>query len=165
MRTFARQLASLALISACFLASNAQGRPEFLEEWRESYPDSKSGDRQCQVCHANENGFEPWNTYGFEIRSNFIELYSSSDIKAAIASVENNNSDNDPRSLSNLEEIQQGLDPGWTSGPTNSLIFKNGDAFLNQLPPSFDRPVDTLLESSLCFPVTSTNIKIVLICL
>ncbi len=135
-------------------------REEILDTWKTLYPASSSGERRCQLCHAQAAGGEPWNAYGYEIRFNFINIYASSDIVSAIRDTEPNNSDSDPNNLSNLEEINLNLDPGWAPGPVNVHIFKNGDVLRNQLPPFAERDINTW-----CFPIVASNGAVMVICL
>ncbi len=135
--------------------------PSFLESWRNLYPNSSSGERNCQLCHVQESGDEPWNSYGFEIRDAYLTLFGSTDIDAAIEFVEDSDSDRDPQSLSNLQEIELGLDPGWAPGPINIWIYKNGDAIGGKLPPFAE--LSTTEET--CFPIIAKNRAVTLVCL
>ncbi len=117
---------TIALLVAC---DTTFASPQFLAEWKNIYPSSVSSQRNCQLCHANAEGGEPWNPYGFEIRDIYLEQFGSTQISLAIRSVEQNNSDNDPQGRSNIEEIKAGSDPGWAIEPINRWIFKNGDTF------------------------------------
>ena len=124
-----------------------------------------SADRGCQLCHVNLDGGEPWNLYGFEIRDNYIELFASNDIKGAIESIESNDSDSDPQGRSNLEEIQLNPDPGWSPGPTNTWIYKDGLAIEAQFPP-FSEP--SLLNDGgdeLCLPIITHAARVPVVCL
>ncbi len=149
---------TIALLVAC---NTTFASPQFLAEWKNIYPFSLSSQRNCQLCHANAEGGEPWNPYGFEIRDIYLEQFGSTQISLAIRSVEQNNSDNDPQGRSNIEEINAGSDPGWAIEPINRWIFKNGDVFTNK-PSPFSAPASS---EELCLLLTHSNGNASFICL
>lgn len=122
-------------------ASAAHGFPGFLADWRDVYPDSRSDDINCQLCHQSVEGDEPWNAYGFAVR--FYYLQNGNDQIAAFHSVESMDSDGDGRT--NLEEINDDDQPGWKPGPVNTVFFENS-ILTNQLPPAALDPIPGPLE-------------------
>lgn len=127
-------------------------RGDFLEAWKVRYPESISSRRNCQLCHARSGGGDGWNNYGFDVRNEFIQI-SRADINLAFENSEQFNSDNDSDNLSNLVEIQQGLDPGWRKGVVNFVFYKDDTFDESVLPPFAD--VDTIddVEDEFCLPV------------
>lgn len=162
------QLKTRVIIFAILIGFSQQAlaqRP-FLERWESIYPESTSSQRECQLCHQNEDGGDGWNTYGITIRVALIDLFGRIDIDAAIRFVENENADNDKMGLSNLSEIMQGLDPGWRAGNVNTIDFKNGDFLLNQPPPFSDVDGNTNeVSEDFCFAIKNQSNRISLICI
>ena len=131
-------------------ATAAHSHPGFLVDWRDTYPDSRSDEINCQLCHQSVDGGQPWNAYGFELR---FYLQNGNDQFEAFALAENSNSDNDPAGLSNLDEINADAtkpiwerQPGWEPGPVNT-IFYSTFTVNNQLPPEAVDPFPDPLES------------------
>jgi hypothetical protein len=65
---------SVALVPALLLllvsATPAGAFPQTLNAWQARYAPSPSGaNAACQLCHVNANGGDPWNGYGWDIRS------------------------------------------------------------------------------------------------
>jgi len=112
------------LLSLLITCETAFARQSFLEEWRSIYPNSSSSRRECQLCHANSSGGQPWNGYGFDIRTRYIEI-DRTDMRQAIIDIQELDSDTDQSNLSNLEEIRQSFDPGWRSPGLNFIIFSD----------------------------------------
>ena len=127
---------------------------DFRDAWRVAYPDSNSdeitsGDG-CQLCHQNPSGNEPWNQYGWAVRT--VYRTNGFDIDEAIELAESSNHDGDPLSVSSLDEINNDFQPGWTLGAVNSVFMENGTEIINQSPPStptttdIDFPNDEILD-------------------
>jgi len=130
---------SLWLLGAAFvgLAVSARAYPYYYNAWNSYYPNSLSDDnviaghgQACGVCHSNPQGGEGWNAYGWQLRQS-INL--GQDINSALASAESLDSDGDPAGSSNLDEISMHAQPGWTSGPNNTLHTSSG-SLPGQLP-------------------------------
>jgi len=150
------------VLSALILSSaDVNARQSFLDEWRTIYPDSSSSRRGCQLCHARSEGGQPWNGYGFDIRTRFIEI-NRFDIRTAIVDAQAINSDGDVNGMSNLQEIEQGFDPGWRAPGFNFILYAdmNFDQVLSPFNDTDNRDVD------FCFviPLVETN-KAVTVCL
>ena len=95
-------------------AQVAVARPSILAAWQSAYPASDSDLVNCQLCHQNTSGGNPWNAYGWNIRQGIQN--SGLAASAAIAAIEGNNSDASVVSASNnLEEISANTQPGWTA--------------------------------------------------
>ncbi|WP_370303364.1 hypothetical protein, partial [Pseudooceanicola sp.] len=117
----------------------AHGRSSILSDWQARYSSSQSeinaqgAGSQCQMCHFRSNGGEPWNAYGWALRE---EIIGSATNSAAFQAIEASNSDDDPSSSSNLTEILEDTQPGWTIGPNNLAYFKNGTIQADREAPS-----------------------------
>ena len=141
-----------------FQTGDAWAFPFILGEWQTEYPNSTSDDKaKCQLCHQSKNGGEPWNDYGWEIRSRYISNRTNANLLAAFRDAEAVNSDSDPTGSTNLTEIKANTLPGWTPGDVNTIHFENGTS-TDQSPPSELEP--TLLLDPLIIPnvVISPNL-------
>ncbi|MDA7687128.1 hypothetical protein N9177_00685 [bacterium] len=119
----------------------AVARPSILSAWQATYPSSDSDLVNCQLCHQNTSGGNPWNAYGWNIRQGIQN--SGLAASAAIAAVEAINSDASVVSASNnLEEISASTQPGWTAGAANTIYFKDGSTLTSQTAPSLATPLD-----------------------
>lgn len=130
-----RLLLTLFLAPLTFLQlGDACARPTILADWQARYPGSLTEDTvQCQLCHQNAGGKEPWNDYGWAVRVNVVDLGMSND--AAFTAVEGGNSDADPFSSTNVAEIEANTQPGWTPGPNNTIHYMDGTFTTGQVPP------------------------------
>lgn len=162
-----KKLICISLITSSLVVTfDAIARPDFLQAWERIYPESVSNRRQCQLCHYRKEGGDGWNRYGISIRRAFLDIYRGFDIESAIIEVEQGNADLDTKELSNLEEIEQGLDPGWVIGNNNDIVFNNFQMLLNQPPPFSDVDQQMLVvEERICFPIVTKTTKAVLLCL
>lgn len=118
----------------------AQARGTYYDAWNNIYPASQSDDnvingtgKSCQFCHEASSGGDGWNAYGWKVR---MGLNAGLTINNAIAAAEGDNSDFDPTASSNLTEITSNTQPGWTSGPNNTIYYKSGSTGTGQSPPS-----------------------------
>jgi hypothetical protein len=131
-------IATAGLLAALVVTSTASlsAFGSIQSAWQTRYPTSLSDDntavtgRTCYLCHAATNS--QFNTYGWQIKLG-IDAGLSPD--AAMAAVEMNNSDDDPNGFTNLDEIQDGTQPGWTDGPNNT-IWTDAGSTPGQLPPA-----------------------------
>lgn len=151
-----------ALFSVC---PQADARQDFLSAWKRIYPESASGKRECQLCHQRTEGGDGWNSYGITIRFALLDIFGGFDIDAAIVEVEQENADFDEQGLTNRQEIELGLDPGWVAGNNNDISFKNFQVLLNQPPPFSDVDGAVIGDEGLCFPVAVSSGALALICL
>ncbi|MCU7924493.1 MAG: hypothetical protein KZQ88_17525, partial [Candidatus Thiodiazotropha sp. (ex Dulcina madagascariensis)] len=117
-------LCGLASLAALVSTPPAQAFSSLLSSWTATYPGSSSGaNAGCRLCHASNN-FGQFNSYGWDLKQNGLDY----------AAIEGLNSDNDPTSSSNLEEINASTQPGWTPGANNAI---NGGSVTNTaLPPA-----------------------------
>jgi len=143
----------LSLALALSAATTASAESSYLSTWRSRYPNSKSDDNvingtgsSCQLCHAYASSGNGFNAYGWKIR----QLMSSMSLSAAIQASEPFDSDLDPTASVNLTEINADTQPGWTSGPNNTLYFKNGTTQSGINPP----PVQGNLDPPVCSVTT-----------
>ena len=150
-------------MALCF-AQQVHARQDFLTTWERIYPESTSSKRECQLCHQRQEGGDGWNSYGIAIRFALLDIFGGFDIDAAIVEIEQENADLDSQGLTNLEEIELGLDPGWVAGNNNEIVFKDFQVLLDQPPPFSDVDGAKVGDQGLCFPV-KTNTGTVLVCL
>jgi PKD repeat protein len=76
--------------------------------------------KSCALCHETSSGGGTWNAYGWAIRDRMNAGLSALD---AILAVEGQDSDGE--GSTNLEEMNGGAQPGWTSG-LNTIYAKSG---------------------------------------
>ena len=70
-----------AMLAVLFVETSPAGAYNTqLKDWQDKYgpgtaTDSSSGDTaQCQLCHRDTNGGDPWNAYGWDLReARFLE--------------------------------------------------------------------------------------------
>lgn len=101
-----------------------QARENFLDDWRDKYPESFSGDINCQLCHQSSFGGNPWNAYGWDIHLEYNQ--NGFDLAAAFEAVEAFDSDED--GTNNIDEITANEQPGWLLGNVNTAYNCIGDA-------------------------------------
>lgn len=154
------------LLVALLVNIDAYAVPTFLDSWRSFYPNSQSSDIDCQLCHQRTDGGDGWNSYGWLIRENYINFGRTS-IELAFEESEPINSDQDEKNLSNIEEIELSLFPGWVNTNTNMIIFSNFSVLTNQPPPFLEmEPGSEQPErDSFCFPLKVSSENFVVVCL
>ena len=145
--------------------SQAHARQDFLAAWKRIYPESASSERECQLCHQRIKGGDGWNSYGIAIRFALRDIFGGFDIDAAIVEIELENADLDSDGLTNLQEIELGLDPGWVVGNNNEIVFKDSQILLNQPAPFADVDGAMVSPEPLCLAIKPKNSKTVMICL
>ena len=122
--------AALAASGLAFLVATpktASAWPPVLAEWQTIYPSSNSDDNvaamhtgnACGLCHFNEFGGTGWNPYGWEIRKTAFADGDSFPYHNTILKVALRDSELNPKSWSNLVEINNDTQPGWTAGSVN----------------------------------------------
>jgi len=156
LRTSCVILASTALAVVFVGPTPAAAFNGILTDWQEFYnnpmsmPPSASGDNaECQLCHRDANGGQPFNAYGWA-------LLLALDDPAAACDMDDppdNNVDNFeafscvsmddsvsgvPGLYTYLDEIEASTQPGWTDGPFNTTYTTNADPVTNQPPPEED---------------------------
>ena len=129
-----------------FYATHAAAFPQTLNDWQARYGGaSASGDNaQCQLCHVEANGGDPWNGYGWNLRDSLADPGCDLNGDGAVSNqeaffcVELLNSDADGSGFDDAMEIGLGTQPGWTDGPFNTWYNRNGTTDSNQPPPTRD---------------------------
>jgi len=138
-------------VSLLFGATQAGAFPQTFNAWQDRYnPPSVSGDNaNCQLCHANANGGDPWNGYGWDLREALADTggcdLSGNGVvsnEEAFFCIEMDNSDNDGSGYDNATETGLNTQPGWTNGPNNNLFFRSGVVTAGNLPPDDIGQVD-----------------------
>jgi parallel beta-helix repeat protein len=122
----------------------ASAFPQGLNDWQARYGAiSASGDNaDCQLCHVNANGGDPWNGYGWDIGDALADLDCDINFDGDVSNdeaffcVEMDNSDGDGSGIDNWTETGLSTQPGWTEGPFNTFYFKSGLTTTNNLPPT-----------------------------
>lgn len=123
-----------AVALSLFCTSEAHAFPAKLQAWQQRYGAiSASGDRaSCQLCHGNENGGSPWNSYGWDLllaaENTDCDLDGNGSVSdgEALYCVELEDSDGDGGGADNITEIGLGSQPGWALGSTNDLYTRAG---------------------------------------
>jgi len=142
---------ALFILLALSTSLNASAVTSFLNEWRNMYPESTSGDINCQLCHINAEGGEPWNAYGSALEQHYNRDgvdFSTRTIQESFTFVEalNSDQDSDP-STTNLEEINTNQQPGWREGQVNPNFLREGLALGLSFPPLTVDPFTQKIES------------------
>jgi hypothetical protein len=114
------------------LCASAPANPQIRNEWLGTYPPESYNSGSCNLCHVFGSN-EPWNPYGWHIRTSLGKGLS---VAEAFAAAEDVDSDQDPTGSTNLDEIVAGAQPGWTEGPNNTYFFEDESTETNQ-PPAF----------------------------
>lgn len=134
-------------------------RPDILAAWRTFYPDSKSDDVNCRLCHANGGGGSPWNAYGWSIRQRVVDQgMALEDAFAAVAAL-----DADSNGKTNLQEITANVQPGWHSG-SNVVYAKDGTTqtvtapSIGRLDIALEDPITTTIVSTGSLPISLTTL-------
>lgn len=125
-------------------------RSDILGAWRAFYPDSKSDDVNCRLCHANGGGGSPWNAYGWSIRQRIVDQGMTLD--AAFAAVAALDADNNGKT--NLQEITANVQPGWHSG--SNVVYAKDGTTQTVTAPSIGR-LDIALEDPITTTIVSTG--------
>jgi len=135
---FAFSLGALLVVAAI----RAGAFPQTLNAWEARYDASSSGDTAaCQLCHANANGGDPWNGYGWDLRESLADPSCDLNGNGVISNdeaffcVELLNSDADGSGNDNVMEIGLSTQPGWTNDAFNTFYFRSGSVTANNLPP------------------------------
>jgi len=144
LRNHRAGLYSVIFTLAALHAAPAAAFTGMLADWKARYGAiSSSGDSaNCQLCHANTNGGDPWNGYGWDIREAKRDLACDVNGDASVSNaeaffcVETQNSDRDGSNYANGFEIGVNAQPGWTQGATNILYFRTGATVINQPAPT-----------------------------
>jgi PKD repeat protein len=115
LRTLSSALLTVGLLAA---VPPAQALNQFLKTWEDTYPDSKTDNASCSVCHGTAN--TNLNAYGKSLCDAFGGSLPA-DIVAGLRAIEEQDSDSDPTHSSNVVEIENNAQPGWTAGTSNQI--------------------------------------------
>lgn len=128
-------VAILALAGVLLIPAIALAQPTDQDDFETTYPSSTSTTLAgCQLCHGSTNKL--FNPYG---KAYFDSAYD-------FAAIESANSDVDPTGSTNIQEINAGTQPGWTSGPNNTIYNTDGTLnATNQNPPAGIGTLDPVL--------------------
>ncbi|MCE7982183.1 MAG: CHRD domain-containing protein [Caldilinea sp. CFX5] len=136
-----------------------EARPDILASWRAFYPQSKSDDVNCRLCHVNGGGGSPWNAYGWSLRQRIVDQGMT--IDQAFAAVEALDADNNGKT--NLQEITANVQPGWKSGP-NTAYASNGTTqtvtapAIGRLDIALDNPITPTIVSTGSLQIALTTV-------
>ena len=136
------------------LSSPLQAIEYFLDEWQHTYPNSSSNKLHCQLCHQQSVGGEPWNSYGWAIREQ-LKRTDSPSIRSLFILLEAADSDDD--GISNIDEINQDSQPGWTEAVTNTVYYRDNTFAYNVPPPTALNPFPENIET-IASPIKLTTI-------
>ena len=116
-------------------APNVYAWPNCGDNFEAAYPESTSGITDCQLCHSDAGGGSSWNAYGFDLLQNGAAGVGGSctalQFNAALAAVESLDSDSEGNS--NIDEINAGTQPGWTT--TGNLAYDQQGPIGDATPP------------------------------
>ncbi|MEM7168414.1 MAG: hypothetical protein AAF581_23405, partial [Planctomycetota bacterium] len=123
-----------AVFSALSTPQHAAATPNFFIEWRDTiYPQTQNdiGTTGCRLCHLNTSGGDGWNAYGWSLRERIRN--EGMTLAQAAAAVEG--LDADGNGTSNIDEINSDGQPGWASGNTNTIYFRDDTTLTDQPAP------------------------------
>jgi hypothetical protein len=123
IRTHALGWTLIALCAATLVVHPqlAEANQDILLGWQLRYPTSQSyGNAGCALCHESASAAQ-WNAYGNALNLLLFPTRTAAQIDAALAAVENNDSDGDPAGATNVQEIQANTQPGWRAGSNNNI--------------------------------------------
>ena len=133
-------MSNLKLTHVLFLALTAllglekvHARGQYIDFWEGLYPNSRSSETGCQLCHQSSGGGDGWNYYGWSIREAFSGSTSVSEefFRFRTRAIEDDSSIDQAtgEQVSNppsfLDEINAGAQAGWREGVNNIVRFRN----------------------------------------
>ncbi|MDH3622794.1 MAG: right-handed parallel beta-helix repeat-containing protein [Myxococcales bacterium] len=153
LRTWCLLVLGAALVVFLVGGPPASATPAIRNAWETFYgPIPIPGNADCQLCHGNTSVPE-WNGYGWDIfdatgdlacdGADGSPMNGTLSLDEVFACVETDDSDfpGDPTGSDNVTEINAGAQPGWTTGPNNT-IFTQVATILNQDPVQGLEPYD-----------------------
>lgn len=129
---------------------SVEAKPEILAAWRAYYPQSRSDDVNCRLCHVNAGGGSPWNAYGWSIRQRVVDQGLT--FEQAFAAVEALDADNNGKT--NLQEITAHVQPGWQTG--SNVVYASNATTQTVAAPAIGR-LDIALEDPITTTIVSTG--------
>ncbi len=118
---------------AALISSEASAFGAVLDQWRLFYPNSDAGNFECQLCHQDTSGGDPWNAYGWDLNQRITNPFDADQVILAFRQIEDE--DSDGNGISNLDEINDHFQPGWRDGNTNQTFSNVGNGQSNLTPP------------------------------
>ena len=144
-----KQVALAAVtLTTVFTSMHAAALPFILDEWRDRYPNLASDQAECQLCHQNVGGSAPWNSYGWELNERITNPFDRAQLDLAFRLLES--SDEDGNGISNLDEINDGFQPGWAEGDVNPV-------FSSSTPSDTIEPPSEIASNSIDHPAELSN--------
>ena len=124
-------LAPMLTTSLAMATNNIHGSWEVFYGFADANPVDDSltdaGSTDCQLCHRDSNGGQPWNAYGFELHLNGVD-FAAADLVDSDGDGDTNGEEIDYRDLDNYA-----AQPGWTSdmaaNPGNVECVDQGQSF------------------------------------
>jgi hypothetical protein len=99
--------------SRAMATNNIHGNWEVFYGFADANPVDDSltdaGSTECQLCHLDSNGGQPWNAYGFELHLNGVD-FAAADLVDSDGDGDTNGEEIDYRDLDDYA-----AQPGWTS--------------------------------------------------
>ena len=150
-------MSNLKLAYVLFLALTAllglekvYARGQYIDFWEGLYPNSRSSETGCQLCHQSSSGGDGWNYYGWSIREAFSGSTSVSEefFRFRTRAIEDDSSIDQAtgEQVSNppsfLDEINAGAQAGWREGVNNIVRFRNSTDPLSAPPDNLCGLVD-----------------------
>jgi len=127
-----------------------EARPDILASWRTFYPQSKSDDVNCRLCHVNAGGGSPWNAYGWSIHQRIVDQGMT--FEQAFVAVQALDADNNGKT--NLQEITANVQPGWRVG--TNIVYAADATTQTVTAPNIGR-LDMALENPITTTIVSTG--------
>jgi glucose/arabinose dehydrogenase len=131
-------LGTVLIATLMLSAQTVHARPEFLQQFQKTYPESLTSDASCATCHSDANGGPPWNAYGRDLKANGGNVGAGGDLVPALMAIQSLNSD--AIAGDNLAEISAGTQPGWcdplTAGCNNQTYNGDGSNAGAGIPPA-----------------------------
>jgi hypothetical protein len=149
-------------------AAQVSAFPQSLNAWEERYgAGSDSGaNAECQLCHVEVNGGDPWNGYGWDIRDALEDDDCDLNGNGVVSNDEafwcvellnsDGNTDGDGNPIDNVFEIGVSTQPGWTDGAANTFYFKSGLTSTGNPPPA-GIGANAYATPSWCAPATRSR--------
>ncbi|MDH3201895.1 MAG: hypothetical protein OEM15_13460 [Myxococcales bacterium] len=149
LRTFCLLVLGAALVVFFVTGDPANANTVIRNAWVDLYGLTPS-DADCQLCHRDSQA-PSWNGYGWDIRTAIGDLAcdgadgsapdGSVSLDEIFVCIEGLDSDMDPGSFSNINEIMMDTQPGWTAADTNT-VYTESSTDLNQPPAPGLEPYD-----------------------
>ena len=131
-------LGTIIIATLMLNAQMAQARPAFIEQFKDTYPESRTSDVRCATCHSEASGGASWNAYGRDLKANGGNVGPAGNLVPVLLAIQSLNSD--AIAGDNLSEILAGSQPGWceplTAGCNNQTYNADGSNAGAGIPPA-----------------------------